>query len=52
MSDPQGAESQPAFDLRGGISDEIGRLLKLVRRLEHENAALRRALAEARPVAA
>ena len=51
MSDPQGAESQSMPDVLGTISDEIVRLVKLVRRLEHENAALRREL-EARPVAA
>jgi cell division septum initiation protein DivIVA len=34
------------------IADEINRLLKLVRRLEQENALLRRELAAARPVAA
>jgi len=32
--------------------NEIARLLKLLRRLEQENAALRRELASARPVAA
>jgi hypothetical protein len=31
--------------MRDGTSDEVARLLKLVRRLEHENAALRRELA-------
>jgi hypothetical protein len=35
-----------------GITDEVIRLLKLVRRLEHENASLRRELAAARPLAA
>ena len=34
-----------------GVTDEIVRLLKLVRRLEHENASLRRELAT-RPLAA
>jgi len=34
------------------IADEINGLLKLVRRLEQENAVLRRELAVARPVAA
>ena len=33
------------------VTDEIVRLLKLVRRLEHENASLRRELAT-RPLAA
>ena len=45
------AESEP----RGtddGIAEEIVRLLSLVRRLEHENAALRRQLSIARPLAA
>ena len=37
---------------RDGITLEVVRLLKLVRRLEHENAALRRELMEARPAAA
>jgi hypothetical protein len=43
------AETQGPGD---GVTDEIGRLLSLVRRLEHENAILRRELANARPVAA
>jgi hypothetical protein len=51
MSDPQGAEAQPTPDVLGTISDEIVRLVKLVRRLELENAALRRELG-ARPLAA
>ena len=42
------SERQPS---REGISDEINRLLKLVRRLEHENASLRRELSS-RPLAA
>ena len=33
-------------------TQEIGRLLRLVKRLELENAALRRELASARPLAA
>jgi hypothetical protein len=51
MAEPQRAESEP----RGpgdGVGDEIVRLLKLVRRLEHENAALRRQLSSAQPLAA
>jgi hypothetical protein len=38
--------------VRDGVTDEIIRLLKLVRRLEIENASLRRELAIARPLAA
>ncbi|MBM4440922.1 MAG: hypothetical protein FJ027_10905 [Candidatus Rokubacteria bacterium] len=37
---------------RDGVTQEIGRLLGLVRRLEHENASLRRELNSARPLAA
>ena len=37
---------------RDGVTAEIGRLLGLVRRLELENASLRRELAAARPLAA
>jgi hypothetical protein len=37
---------------RDGVADEIGRLLGLVRRLEIENASLRRELASERPLAA
>jgi hypothetical protein len=35
-----------------GATDEIGRLLRLLRRLEYENASLRRELAATRPLAA
>lgn len=52
MADQELAESQPMRGVRDGITDEVVRLLRVVRRLEHENAALRRELAEARPVAA
>ena len=37
---------------RDGVTEEIGRLLHLVKRLEIENASLRRELATARPLAA
>jgi hypothetical protein len=37
---------------RDTVMQEIGRLLGLVKRLEHENASLRRELAAARPLAA
>lgn len=51
MDQSERAESEP----RGAgdrVTDEIGRLLSLVRRLEHENASLRRQLSTARPLAA
>ena len=51
MNESNGAEAEGASDVLGGISDEIVRLLKLVRRLEQENAVLRREL-EARPLPA
>jgi hypothetical protein len=51
MAEQELAESQPMQDARGGITEEIARLVKLLRRLEHENAALRRELG-ARPAAA
>ncbi len=51
MAEQELAESQHR-STGDGITDEIVRLLKLVRRLEHENAALRRELAAARPLAA
>ena len=51
MAEQELAESQHR-SAGDGIADEIVRLLKLVRRLEHENAALRRELAAARPLAA
>jgi hypothetical protein len=51
MAQQELAESQPGA-ARDGATDEIVRLLKLVRRLELENAALRRELAAARPLAA
>ena len=35
-----------------GVTEEIGRLMRLVRRLELENASLRRELAATRPLAA
>ena len=35
-----------------GVTEEIGRLLRLVQRLEIENASLRRELAVTRPLAA
>jgi hypothetical protein len=43
MADQELAESEPQY-AGDGITNEIGRLLKLLRRLEHENAALRREL--------
>ena len=39
-------------EARDSITEEIGRLLCLVRRLEIENASLRRELAATRPLAA
>jgi molybdenum-dependent DNA-binding transcriptional regulator ModE len=51
MAEQDLVESQPR-GARDGVTDEIMRLLKLVRRLEHENASLRRELAVARPLAA
>ena len=51
MAEPERAESEPR-GARDGALDEIGRLLSLVRRLEHENASLRRQLSIARPLAA
>jgi hypothetical protein len=39
-------------EAKDGIAEEIGRLLRLVRRLEIENASLRRELAASRPLAA
>jgi hypothetical protein len=51
MAEPERAESEPG-SARDGARDEIGRLLSLVRRLEHENASLRRQLSIARPLAA
>jgi hypothetical protein len=51
MAEQDLAGSQPR-GFRDGVADEIVRLLKLVRRLEHENASLRRELSIARPVAA
>jgi hypothetical protein len=43
MADQELAESEPQHS-GDGITNEIGRLLKLLRRPEHENAALRRQL--------
>ena len=51
MAEQELSESQPTQDARGGIADEIVRLVKLLRRREHENAALRRER-EARPATA
>jgi hypothetical protein len=51
MAEQELSESQPMQDARGGITEEIVRLVKLLRRLEHENAALRRELG-ARPATA
>ena len=47
-------ELSEAYDPRRGDlgMQEIGRLLRLVKRLELENAALRRELASTRPLAA
>lgn len=39
-------------EVADGVAEEIGRLLRLVRRLEIENASLRRELRAARPLAA
>jgi hypothetical protein len=52
MADQELAESQPWVAGDGRVTDEIVGLLKLVRRLEHENASLRRELAVGRPIAA
>jgi hypothetical protein len=51
MSEQHHAESTEP-DTRDPVTGEIGRLLGLVKRLEHENASLRRALADDRPLAA
>ena len=50
MAEQELAEWEPQY-LDDRRPDEIGRLLNLVRRLEHENASLRRELAT-RPLAA
>lgn len=47
--EPSDAHEPVASDV---ISLEIGRLLGLLKRLEHENTLLRRELASARPIAA
>jgi hypothetical protein len=51
MAEPERAESEPSGATEGA-RDEIWRLLSLVRRLEHENASLRRQLSIARPLVA
>jgi len=51
MAEQELAESEPR-GARDGVADEMVRLLGLLRRLEHENAVLRRELAAARPLAA
>jgi len=43
------ASRAPSNDV---VTNEIGRLLGLVKRLEYENTSLRRELAAARPLAA
>lgn len=50
MAEQELAQREPG-SMGERFPDEVTRLLKLVRRLEHENAALRRELAT-RPVAA
>jgi hypothetical protein len=50
MAEQQLARREPGIPGER-FPDEVSRLLKLVRRLEHENAALRKELAT-RPVAA
>jgi hypothetical protein len=49
MSERADSEPRGSGD---GLTNEIVRLLSLVRRLEHENASLRRQLSTARPLAA
>ena len=44
MAEQELVESEPQQQSGDGITNEIGRLLKLLRRLEHENASLRREL--------
>ena len=50
MAQTERAESERWTD--DGVAEEIVRLLSLVRRLEHENAVLRRELSIVRPLAA
>ena len=52
MSDQDEVEASQPRAARDSITSEIIRLLKIVRRLEHENASRRQELATARPVAA
>ncbi len=49
MAERERAESQEPVR-QDGVTAEIARLLGLLRRLEHENASLRRELASARPI--
>jgi len=51
MSEQQSREPSESAS-KDTITGEIGRLLGLVKRLEHENASLRRELATSRPLAA
>jgi hypothetical protein len=52
MAEQDQVEASQPRGARDTVTSEISRLLKIVRRLEHENASLRRELATARPVAA
>jgi len=51
MSEPLHRDA-PDEGVRDAVTDEIVRLLGLLRRLEHENASLRRELTTVRPLAA